>query len=264
MAWIELHQSLPSHRKTLDAADLLNLPPVYVVGHMTAFWLWALDNVPSGRLGNIGSRTIARAAQWDGDAEMFVNAITDAGFLERDGDGLTIHDWYAYAGKLIDRREQNTQRMRDARAPATVPNRTQPNRTGPKDHAAPNGAEPVPEKTKTPKPSKPTGYSVEFEAFWNDYPRRLSKAEAYVSYQKAQKRGVQPADLLIAARHYAEHCSNEGTEDRFIAHPTTFLNNDRYTDYQQRPVKAIPKSNHDRDPGPRYLTDAEASKIYGR
>jgi hypothetical protein len=175
VAWIELHQSLPTHRKTLAAADLLDLPPVYVVGHVTAFWLWALDNVPDGRLHNVSPRTIARAAQWPGEASVFVDAITKAGFLEPDGADLLIHDWWSYAGKLIDRREQNALRMREARAAhvhstdtaragATVPNPTEPNRTEPEIPLALAGAR-AKGKPKAPASEpKPKANAEQFEA----------------------------------------------------------------------------------------------------
>lgn len=138
MAWIEVHQSLPTHRKTLAVAAALDIAPIHVVGHLVAFWLWSLDNAPDGRM-NDSARTIAFAAQWTGNASDLVDALVDAGFLERTEDGYAIHNWWQYAGRLIDRRERNTERMRAARARhvqtscaaragATVPNRTVPNR----------------------------------------------------------------------------------------------------------------------------------------
>ena len=142
MAWIELHQSLVNHRKTMVAADLLGMPPVHLVGHLVTFWLWALDNSEEGGLSNIPNRTIARVAQWPDDPDRFVDTLVEAGFFDRSEDGLSIHDWHQYAGRLIDRKKANAERMKtarathvsntsDARAGATVPNRTQPNLTIP-------------------------------------------------------------------------------------------------------------------------------------
>lgn len=124
------------------AADILEMPPVHLVGHLVTFWLWALDNAADGELGHIPHRTIARVAQWPNDPGEFVDALVSAGFFERDGEDISIHDWHEYAGRLIDRRKANAERMRNARAThvdntngaragATVPNRTQPNSTVP-------------------------------------------------------------------------------------------------------------------------------------
>ena len=164
MAWIELHQSLPTHRKTLDLADALNIIPAQAVGHVACLWLWALDNAPDGDLSEIKARTLARAAQWDGDPEPFLQALTVAGFLA----GGAIHDWQDYTGRLIDARKRNAERVRQwrqqhgttptvvtddarnahvtrterVRYETTVPNSTVPNSTVPNSTVpiAPNGA----------------------------------------------------------------------------------------------------------------------------
>ena len=139
MAWIELHQSLIHHRKTFDLADTLAISQAQAVGHMAALWCWALDNAPDGDVSAIKPATLARAALWTDGAATFVDALYAVGFLDADG---RLHDWEEFAGRLIDRREANAARMRQARAQnvqrtcgaragATVPNRTVPNSTVP-------------------------------------------------------------------------------------------------------------------------------------
>ena len=157
MAWIELHQSLPTHRKTLIASDILDISPVRFVGHIVAFWLWCLDNVPDGNLNGISPRMIARAAQWESDHDNFLQALLTAGFLDQT-DTLEIHDWFDYAGRLVERREAERERSKQRRlalrasqdntqkdqqttagrppddqqtTAGTVPNRTLPNHTVP-------------------------------------------------------------------------------------------------------------------------------------
>ncbi|NPV80817.1 MAG: hypothetical protein HPY52_11160 [Firmicutes bacterium] len=106
MAWIELHQSVWTHRKTLRLAAELEIPSIYAVGHMAQFWCWAIDNVPNGCLINIPPRVIAIAAGWPGDPDTFCRAALAAGFFDDDGQGnLSIHDWYDYAGRLLEQRE---------------------------------------------------------------------------------------------------------------------------------------------------------------
>ena len=118
MAWIQVHQQLKDHRKLLAAADELEIEPPHMLGLLTSFWLWALDNAPSGSLEGISNRNIARAAQWNKEPDAFVEAMKSAGFLDITEDGtLEIHDWYEYAGKLIDQREAEKQRSRRRRRP---------------------------------------------------------------------------------------------------------------------------------------------------
>jgi len=115
VAWIEVHQSLPNHKKTLMASDVLDIPPVHLMGHLTCFWLWALDNAPDGDLKGISAKVIARAAQWDGDSQQFLNALLQAGFIDQVGDSYVIHDWYDYAGRLIEKKRQEAERKQDIR-----------------------------------------------------------------------------------------------------------------------------------------------------
>ncbi|HYW87224.1 MAG TPA: hypothetical protein VFB50_05615 [Chloroflexota bacterium] len=118
MGWIDVEDSLPTHRKTLEAADDLDIEPVQLVGHLTCFWLWATNNADNAGLlpKDIRARTIARAALWSGDADRFVAAIGGGRFLEERADGrLAIHDWDKHYGKWADRREKDAERKRDER-----------------------------------------------------------------------------------------------------------------------------------------------------
>ena len=119
MAWIQVHQTLKDHRKVLAAADELDIEPAHMLGLLISFWLWALDNAPTGSLAGISPRMIARAAQYNEDPGKFVDALKDVGLLDTDQAGnLELHDWYEYTGKLIDQREAEKLRSRRRRADA--------------------------------------------------------------------------------------------------------------------------------------------------
>lgn len=158
MAWIELHQSVWTHRKTLMLGHALGLPPAYAAAHMMQLWCWALDNAQDGDLTGLPPAVVAAGAGWAGDPDLFVEAAVTVGYLDRDGDSLRIHDWHDYAGKLIERREQQRERMRQARSRALasrahnvsgkaqereqLPNRTEPNHTVPGEEGEAGGAPP--------------------------------------------------------------------------------------------------------------------------
>ena len=119
MAWIESHQSLSRHRKTLKTAGRLSVDRHKLIGHLHELWWWALDNVGvDGRLTGMSPVEIGLAAQWDGDPEEFVEALIYGGFIDRDGDELVLHDWYDYAGKLIGKRLEERERSRRRRQQA--------------------------------------------------------------------------------------------------------------------------------------------------
>ncbi len=116
MAWIESHQTLSRHRKTLKTAGRLSVDRHKLIGHLHELWWWGLDNVGvSGVIENSTSYEIAAAAQWDGDPDAFVEALIYGGFIDRDGDKLQLHDWYEYAGQLIEKRIEERDRSRRRR-----------------------------------------------------------------------------------------------------------------------------------------------------
>ena len=99
MACIVLHQSVFTHRKTMHVAKLLELPEIYVVAHLASLWTWALVNAKSGFLPEC-DYTIAKAAQWTGDPQTFVDALIDANFINDEHRDLKLYNYEFYADIL--------------------------------------------------------------------------------------------------------------------------------------------------------------------
>jgi hypothetical protein len=160
MAWIESHQELGRHPKTRRLAKQLGISRPAAVGHLHYLWWWAMDFAQSGDVTDFDSDEIAEAALWDGGSVEFFQALATSGFIDviclpGQDEKCLLHDWHSYAGRLVEKREANAKRMRDARAErqaeaaappvneraahvqctddaragATVPNSTVPNRT---------------------------------------------------------------------------------------------------------------------------------------
>jgi len=115
MAWIPLYQTVWDNRKTMLLADLLGISETYAAAHMARLWTWALDNAQDGEIGHLTPRVIARAADWPGDPEQFVEAMVTSGYVDRDGESLRIHDWMDYAGRLMEQRQLNNERSKRKR-----------------------------------------------------------------------------------------------------------------------------------------------------
>lgn len=116
MAWIESHQSLRNHRKTLRMARYLSANAIEVIGSLHCLWWWALDSAPSGFIPSQDVAIIGEAASWPGPPDVYCQALIKAGFLDEVEGGYQLHDWPDYAGKLVDRRVRNAEQMRRARA----------------------------------------------------------------------------------------------------------------------------------------------------
>ena len=106
--WIESHQQLANHPKLKRLARLLGVSKQAAIGFLHLLWWWALDYAPRGQIiPPFESGDVADAMEYEGDPQEIIDALVSAGFLDRNSDGLVIHDWYDYAGKLLDRREQD-------------------------------------------------------------------------------------------------------------------------------------------------------------
>ena len=128
-----------------------------------------MDYAQDGDLDKFDDVDISIGAEWGGEASDFVDALVTVGFLERDGNVLKIHDWYDYAGKLIDRRAKNAARMRDARASTEEERATHVQRTLQTRVGLPNQT--IPNQPLSPaEPKEKNTYPIEFEEFWRQYP----------------------------------------------------------------------------------------------
>jgi hypothetical protein len=137
MAWIESHQSLAHHPKTLRLAAALKCGVPAAIGYVHLLWYWALDYAPEGHIATDMRDQVAMACHWRGKPETFWMGMLHAGFIESMDEGIRIHDWMDYAGRLVDKRAANAARMKrarnDARAGATVPNQPDTNHTNQPD-----------------------------------------------------------------------------------------------------------------------------------
>jgi predicted phage replisome organizer len=74
---------------------------------------------------------------------------------------------------------------------------------------------------------KKNSYSNEFERFWSIYPRKVDKKKAFKSFKGVIKQHSLDI-VLTGTEKYAKQV--KGTENKFIKHPATFLNNDSFID----------------------------------
>ena len=80
----------------------------------------------------------------------------------------------------------------------------------------------ISEKKKTYK-RKRKNYATEFECFWEVYPRKADKGEAYKKYLTRLKDGWSPEQLLTAAKKYRAQIVANRTDQKYIKLCKTFL-----------------------------------------
>lgn len=68
-----------------------------------------------------------------------------------------------------------------------------------------------------------------FIRFWQTWPRKIAKKSARLAWTNAIKLS-DPETIIDAAKEFADYCERVGTESRFIPHPSTWLNGERWED----------------------------------
>lgn len=84
---------------------------------------------------------------------------------------------------------------------------------------------------KTKKNSNSSELESEFELLWQKYPRKIGRAKALQSFIKARKSKKYTFETIeFGLNKYLEYIENQGTDEQFIAHFVTWLNQERFND----------------------------------
>jgi len=246
MAWIESHQELGRHPKTNKLTRILKetqpeTKHPAVIGYLHYLWWWALDYAQNGSLARYDNAEIAEAARWEGDADTFVNALIDAGYVDKTDEGLQLHDWYEYAGKLVERREKDRERKKKKKGAGGTPdnsdgtpqdgarlpsvhNPTQPNQTK-HNQTKPNRTE----QNQTAAAEAPSVADM-FSQFWDEYPKKVGKAKCAEIWKKLKPSAKLFEKIMTALRAQKQIPQWQKDGGAYIPHPQTWLNNKRWED----------------------------------
>ncbi|WNX85228.1 hypothetical protein RWV98_02835 [Agathobaculum sp. NTUH-O15-33] len=138
--WIQVYSNLTTHPKTYALADALHLSGGTVSANITAagmllgIWSWAAQNAADGNISGCSSRALADAAGWRKKPETLMQVLISCGWVDRDMDKRTLHDWEEYAAlymEQVDNQRRKTkervQRYRDKKRQQDEPNVTPEN-----------------------------------------------------------------------------------------------------------------------------------------
>ena len=259
--------TFPDHPKTIKLVRRLGeTGPL----HLIWFWAWVAANKPTGRLEGMDNEDIAIAARWPGDTDEFVDALVNLRWLDRDGDDLVVHDWAehnqhaseagersikaSYMGYLKNKNFPKAKEVWDANP--WLADHMRPGHLGQGDrHAASDQAaqrdacathsdvhaegsallfssplDSSEDHIGEPPAGSATGDESGFDEFWRVYPRKVGKGAARKAWIRAIKAAGE-AEIIAALRRQV--VGWEEKEARFIPHPKTWLNQERWTDEEE-------------------------------
>lgn len=213
------------HWRTGMVIDALGDPmaPMYILR------LWAHCQERKSDTFTIPTRGLKAQCKAPGDADAFEAALIEAGFIERNGDSITVVGWADKNASLLaawangakggrPKKEQNQNPAETHGKPSGNPSLTQ---------AKPIREEKRREESNTPQ-TPHGGSPVGFDEFWTLYPRHTAKQNAVKAWIKV------PASLhpAIFAAVKAQAVSPSWTKDggQFIPHAASWINGKRWED----------------------------------
>lgn len=130
MAWIESHQALRDHPKTIDLMALMGWDLDTNIGKLHRFWWWCVDYAEDGDLRKHNDSRLAIAVGLNSNqGKQFVEAMVKSGWIDREP-YFRVHDWWDYIGLFLQRKYQRQpekwQKVRDlyCSTPAVTPSGT--------------------------------------------------------------------------------------------------------------------------------------------
>ena len=99
------------------------------------------------------------------------------------------------------------------------------------------------ENTKEIDISSVDKYDSDFTDFWKMYPRRINKHLAHKKWL-VETKNFPRKKMIVCTIRFAEEVKNNKTEEKFIPHPSTWLNQKRYLDYENEKPKKLRSLNN--------------------
>lgn len=240
MAWISVDQKLIGGKlRTLHKA--IGCSRNEALGILVTLWLWAIDNTDadgmliSTTLEDIQEDVLKPGLSPDLDPGTVAKALVENQWIDEREGHLYVHDWksWRYYYDRITRedksRVERNRRYRDRKPLRDVSEDVS------KDVSKDVSRDASVEKSPKPEAKKPTQadkYGVDFEEFWQIYPRHDRKPEAFKCFGARLKDGYTKDQIMLAARTYRTKCDRDHQDPRYILMARTFLgSNLTFTDY---------------------------------
>ncbi len=101
-----------------------------------------------------------------------------------------------------------------------------------------------PNRTNISSPDSDVGCVETFDRFFSTYPTRRPHSNpqkpARQKFEAAVKDGVDHEEIIRGAKNYARCVAAEGTDPKYVPQAVTWLNQERWPEYQEPPAPAGP------------------------
>lgn len=224
--WIKVGTTVHSKPEVLGVAQQCGLGIDTVVGKLIRMWAW-FDEMSAN--GHVSYGTNVWLDSYVGH-EGFAQACVKVGWLESDGDGLTMPNFDRHNGESSKKRLTDAVRKRKSRSNQVGDSAKRPQNVREMSHEKCDQIreDKIREEVTTLSSAKPPSevtYPDDFQDFWQHYPKRKGKGAALKAWKKLSTADKSAA---IDRAEWVAGCwdANDPDEQRrqFIQDPATWLN----------------------------------------
>ena len=245
--WYPTYTNFRNHPKRVLLSAETGLSVARTRSVMHELWSHCCEFHPTGTIPAAKVLTVLRLILTEAEAVLdpkeLLRGLLSVGFAKDVGGDLMLHDWYDYAGKLIEQRAAEAEKKRNERAAGrgrTAPHVQRESQGSPGDIQgspgdksgirqvldAVNAVQDIQDiQDSTSKPTKPQTarapagpYHDEFAALWPKYPKRFgsnSHKNAAKCYAQRRQEGLAAEYLTTCTNNYRiamERAGKIGTE----------------------------------------------------
>lgn len=217
--WIKMRTALANDPAVIAIALDLDKSEFEIVGMLHHLWSWADSQSQDGHIKRVTEKWIDRYVHQSG----FAKSMSDAGWLILENDGITFPNFDRHNGESAKKRAEAAERQRISRANKALSDVT--------DSSQKTCDKSVTREEKEKNKDQDQKLLLErFDSFWKLYPNKVAKPKALASFSK-QCKGEE--SFLRIMHGLSQHILSEQfvkDDGKFIPHPTTWLNQERYND----------------------------------
>jgi len=224
MPWIESHQALKDHPKTLDLMAMTGWNLDTTIGKLHRLWWWCIDYAPDGDLQKHSDDRLAVALDCD---PINIAAMFQAGWLDVKP-YRRVHNWWDFFGRFLQVKYKNMPKKWKK-----IKNRYKGRSKG----GSKGGEQNTPPNLTIPNLTKPTDTDIQtnkdnesFERYWSLWPRKEDKQNARRVWAKLSPSEEVLNKILAAVAVRADTIDWQKEKGKWIPLPTTWLNGRRWED----------------------------------
>ncbi|MEK5182152.1 hypothetical protein [Paenibacillus odorifer] len=113
--WIKSYQATDRDPITRRFCRSTGLSTPAAVGTLHMLWWWVLDWAQDGDISKYHDIDIADAVSFEGEPEVLMRALIDAGYVVENQSGREIANWFKIGGQIIESKKKDAERKAEAR-----------------------------------------------------------------------------------------------------------------------------------------------------